>query len=128
MYTLLVAIDGTGRRPTIHLVDDRGRLARTETDVPAALAWLVQRGEDQVVAMTDAGPELFLIEPCGCPTMTLPALSLRRSHHGGCGELPQLPGLRPAEHRRARILENDKTTAKEQRKRRRAWLFRDLSP
>ncbi len=105
MYTMLVCCDSAGHRQTIHLVNDQGSVAYRAPDVPSALRWLVHRGEDQVVAMTDAGPELFLIEPCGCPTMTLPALSLRRAHHGGCLDLPKLPGLSTGPAARARAAE-----------------------
>ena len=128
MYVLLVRCVAAERRSTIHLVDEEGRHAHAAATVQEALAWLVERGEASVVAMTDVGPELFLIEPCEGLTMTLPSLSLRRAFYGRCGEPPPLPGLGPDPALRARILDDRQETALERRARRSAWVRRATGP
>jgi len=124
MYVLLVRCVATERRSTIHLVDEQGRHAHAAASVQAALAWLVDRDEHQVVAMTDVGPELFLIEPCEGLQMTLPSLSLRRAFYGRCSDEPPLPGLDPDPALRARILEDRQETALDRRRRRSASVRR----
>jgi len=124
MYVLLVRCVAVERRSTIHLVDEQGRHAHATATVQEALAWLVERGEGQVVAMTDDGPELFLIEPCGGLQMTLPSLSLRRAFYGRCCDPPPLPGLGPVPTLRAPILEDRRETATERWRRRFASVRR----
>jgi hypothetical protein len=128
MHVLVVCVHSVGARSTIHLVDETGALAWSGGSVLAALSWLCEQGEDSVVGITDDGPELFLIERCGCPTMTLPSLSLRRAHYGGCSDLPKLPGLSPDPTLRARGLADDPETLLEQRRRRADWVRRATGP
>ena len=105
MYVLLVCLDRDWGSSWVHVVDDQGKLAHSGPAISDALRWLWDKGEEQVVAMTDVDPELFLIEPCEGLQMTLPALSLRRAHHGHCCDLPALPGLDPDPGLRARLLD-----------------------
>ena len=115
MYVLMVCSEAPLHRSTIHLVDEQGSLAWSGPAVQDALCWLDARGEVSVVALTDVGPELFLIEPCEGLQMTLPSISLRRAHHGHCCDLPDLPGLGPDPALRARVLEDRQETAAERR-------------
>jgi len=128
MYVLLVRCEAAGRRSRIHLVNDDGTRERSAETVQEALRWLVEQGEGSVVAMTDDGPELFLIEPCEGLQMTLPSLSLRRASHGLCGDPPGVPGLSPDPTLRARGLEDSQATRAERRQRRAAWLERATGP
>lgn len=127
MFTILVCHDGSRERGSIHVVAEDGKVAHSAPTVQRALRWLWDLDERQVVAMTDAGPELFLIEGCTGLTMTLPALSLRRAFHGVCADLPAFLGLggdptlrapvtahdnsRKARHRRLRQRTVDRATA-----------------
>ena len=124
MYVLLVRCEAEGRRSSIHLVDEDGRLEFSTSTMQVALRWLVDRGEETVTAMADDGPELFLIEPCEGLQMTLPSLSLRRAYHGRCCDPPPLPGLRPDPTRFARILDDAKVSPLERRRRRENWVRR----
>jgi len=124
MYVLLVRCDAVGRRSTIHLVNEDGRLEFSSHTMQQALRWLIDRGQDSVTAMADDGPELFLIEPCEGLQMTLPSLSLRRAYHGRCCEPPALPGLRPDPARFARLLDDGKVSPPERRRRRENWVRR----
>ena len=99
MYVLLVRCETAGRRSRIHLVDDAGALARSTATVQEALRWLVERDEASVVAMTDDGPELFLIEACEGLQLTLPSLSLRPGAAPGSDLLGSSPkGRTPGDH------------------------------
>lgn len=124
MYVLVVRCWKPGNPARIHLVDEMGKRAWSGPTVPKALAWLDARGEAWVTAITDDGPELFLIEPCEGLQMTLPSYSLRRSHHGHCCDLPDLPGLGPDPPLRAHVLEDRQETASERRARRARWVRR----
>ena len=128
MYVLLVRCEAAGRRSRIHVVNDEGVLDRSTATVQEALRWLVEQGEGSVVAMTDDGPELFLIEPCEGLQMTLPSLSLRRASHGLCGDPPGVPGLSPDPTLRARTLEDRQETRAERRRRRATWVRRATGP
>ena len=128
MYTLLVRCENPADRSTIHLVDEDGRLQFSSRTMQEALRWLVERDELSVTAMTDCGPELFLIEPCEGFQMTLPSLSLRRAYHGRCCEPPALPGLRPDSTRAARVVEENDATRTAKRKRRADWVRRATGP
>ena len=128
MYVLLVRCVAAERRSTIHLVNEEGRHAHATATVQEALAWLVERGEASIVAMTDVGPELFLIEPCEGLQMTLPSPSLRRAFHGRCSDEPPLPGLGPDPTPRARIVEDRQETALDRRRRRSASVRRATGP
>lgn len=124
MYVLLVRCDAVGRRSTIHLVDEDGRLQFSSRTMQEALQWLTGMGEFSVTAMTDVGSELFLIEPCEGLQMTIPSLSLRRAFQGRCCDPPPLPGLQPDPTLAARILEDRQETAIERRQRRATWVRR----
>lgn len=128
MFTLYVCHDGLKHQATIHLVAEDGPLAYSGPSVASALHWLQARGEFSVVCMTDGGPELFLIEPCGCPTLALPSVSLRRAHVGRCDDPPRLLGLEPDPIRRARILEDRALGPARRAGRRQAWLRRATTP
>ena len=128
MYVLLVRCEAVGRRSTIHLVNEDGARQFSSRTMQEALRWLVDRGEEAVTAMTDDGPELFLIEPCEGLQMTLPSLSLRRAHHGRCCDPPPLPGLSPDPTPRAQILADRQETSDERRQRRAAWVRRATGP
>lgn len=124
MYVLLVCHQGPSGRYRIHVVDDDGRRAHSAADVGHALRWLWDRDERQVVAMTDVGPELFLIEECSGLTMTLPSYSMRRAFHGVCADVPEKLGVGPDPTLRPRVLEDRQETAKESRERRARWVRR----
>ena len=124
MFTLIVCTDGDKQRSTIHLVDEDGRRAHSTETMQAALNWLTGLGEFSVTAITDAGPELFLIEPCEGLQLTLPAYSLRRAFTGRCCDPPPLPGLRPDPTRAARILDELQNANAARRRRRDRWLRR----
>lgn len=124
MYTLIVCTEGDTHRSTIHLVDDDGRRAHSTETMQAALNWLTALGELTVTAITDAGPELFLIEPCEGLQLTLPAYSLRRAFTGRCCDPPPLPGLRPDPTRAARILDDQASRETQRRRSRERWLRR----
>jgi len=128
MYVLLVACEAVDRRSTIHLVNENGLRVFSAKTVQEALAWLDGRGETMVVAMTDVGAELFLIEPCDGLAMSLPAHSLRRAHYGRCCNPPPLPGLGSASADRTQILEDRLETPAESRRRRATWIRRATSP
>lgn len=128
MYVLLVRCEAPGRRSTIHLVNEDGGLQYSGPTMAGALRWLVDRDEFTVVAMTDAGSELFLIEPCEGLQMTLPSLSLRRAHLGRCCDPPPLPGLRPDPTLKTRVLEARGETVVERRARRARWIRRATGP
>ena len=128
MFTLYVCHDGLKHRATIHLIDEAGALVYSGPAVADALRWLQVRGELSVVCMTDIGPELFLIEECGCPTLALPSVSLRRAHLGRCCDPPAILGLEPDPARRAAILDDRAMTGTERRRRRQNWLRRATSP
>ena len=128
MYTLIVSVDRTGCRSHIHLVDEDGRRAHSTRTMQAALDWLTGLGEFSVTAITDVGPELFLIEPCEGLQLTLPAYSLRRAFKGRCCDPPPLPGLRPDPTRAARVLEAQQNAVAERRHRRRNWNRRAADP
>jgi len=118
MHVLFVVVERLGRCPTAHLVNDDGALVHSAPSVHAALSWLWLHGEREVVAYTDDDPELFLIETCDHPAMRLPSVSLRRSHLGGCCDLPKLRGLGAALADGAEALEDRPETPQERRRRR----------
>lgn len=128
MFTLYVCRDGLKDRSTIHLIDETGALAYSGDMVHDALSWLCEQGELDVVAITDDGPELFLIEPCGAPSLQLPSLSLRRQHLGRCCDLPRLPGLDPDPKARAGLLAECPVSAAKRRRRPQQWMRRATSP
>ncbi len=128
MHVLFVVVERPGRCPTAHLVNDDGALVHSAPSVHAALSWLWLHGEREVVAYTDDGPELFLVEPCGHPAMVLPSLSLRRSHLGGCCDLPKLRGLGADLPDGAEVLEDRPETPQEARRRRKMWVWRATDP
>jgi len=128
VFTLYVCRDDFKQRATIHLIDEAGALVYSGPAVADALRWLQVRGENSVVCMTDAGPELFLIETCGCPALALPSVSMRRAHLGRCCYPPAIPGLEPDLTRRPHILEDRAMTGTERRRRRQEWLRRATSP
>ena len=121
MYVLMVSTESDGPRSRIHLIDEDGRREWSGRTMQEALAWLLDHGELSVTAITDVGPELFLIEPCEGLQMTHPSYSLRRAFHGRCCDPPPLPGLRPDPTRAARVLEAGLDAALERRHRRRKW-------
>jgi len=122
MYTLIIVVGGTGSALSVHVVNEEGARVHTAPTVHGALSWLWLHGERQVVAYTDDGPELFLLEPCDHTAMVLPALSLRRSHLGGCCDLPRLRGLDAALADRVEVLEKRPETTLETRRRRKKSL------
>lgn len=124
MYVLIVSTEADDNRSRIHLVDEDGKLEWSGRTMQEALDWLIDHGELSVTAITDVGPELFLIEPCAGFQLTLPSYSLRRAHHGRCCEPPALPGLRPDPTRAARVTAQQKDAALELRHRRRKWTRR----
>lgn len=128
MYVLLMTCEAAGRRSRIHLADEDGRLVYSTDTMQAALAWILDHGELSVTAMTDVGPELFLIEPCEGLQLTLPSYSLRRAFHGRCCDPPPLPGLQPDQPRAARILEDQQNDQVEKRHRRRKWNRQPAGP
>jgi len=124
MYVLLVCLDGARDGYEVHLIAENGTLAHSAPEIGDLLKWLWDKGEEQVVAMTNVGAELFLIEECTGLTMVLPSLSLRRAFHGTCAQLPELLGLGPDPTLRARILQDRKELASERRDRRARWVRR----
>ena len=128
MFTLYVCHDGLKHRARIHLIAEDGALAYSGPSVASALHWLQARDEFSVVCMTDDGAELFLIEPCGCPTLALPSVSLRRAHLGRCDDPPRLLGLEPDPTRRARILGDRALGPAGRVLRRQAWSRRATTP
>ena len=128
MYVLLVRFDGFKQRSSIHVVDQDGDLVKSARTMQEALQWITGMGEFSVVAMTDVGSELFLIEPCEGLQMTLPSYSLRRAFHGRCCDPPPLPGLTPDPTRQARLLDTTALTALEDKRRRANWLRRATGP
>ncbi len=118
MYVLIVVCETGGQSVSIHLVNDAGALAFSGPSVHAALSWLWLRGEDQVVAYTDAGPELFSLEPCSCPELHLSSLSLHRSLLAGCSDLPRILGL-GLDRRDRQPANRHRSRASERRRRRR---------
>lgn len=127
LYVLYVVCQGPRQKPSVRLVNEEGALAHSAPDVPMALRWLWGQGEEQVVAMTDEGPELFLIERCDAPALRSPSLSLRRAHAGGCCDLPPLLGLDRGPATRPRGLEDRPETPGERRLHRPYWLRRATS-
>ena len=128
MFTLYVCTGYDQGRSTINLIDESGALAFSGPTVRDVLAWLWARDECTVVCMTDDGPELFLIEACGSPTLCLPSVSMRRAHLGRCDDPPRILGLESDPIRRARILD-DRDIGPAARKRRRLdWLRRATAP
>jgi len=128
MHVLFVVVERPGRCPTAHLVNEDGALVHSAPSVHAALSWLWLHDEREVVAHTDAGPELFLLETCDHPAMVLPSLSLRRSHLGGCCDLPKLRGLAAALSDRAAVIEDRAEAPQEARRRRKMWLRAGTGP
>ena len=128
MEVILVCHHKTGDRASIHLVNEDGKRMHSARTVQNALRWLWDRGERQVVAITDVGPELFLIEECPGLTLTLPSLSMRRAFHGRCDDLAEKLGIGPDLTLRARVLAAaapDRAAAVRRRKR---WLRRATTP
>ena len=105
MEVILVCHHGPGDRATIHLVNEDGKRMHSARTVQDTLRWLWERGERQVVAMTDIGPELFLIEECAGLTLTLPSLSMRRAFHGRCDAVAEKLGIGPDPTLRAQVAE-----------------------
>ena len=128
MYVLVVRTEAPKHRSTIHLVDEDGDLAASFPTMQEALQWITGMGEFSVTAMTDVGPELFLIEPCEGLQMTLPSYSLRRAFHGRCCDPPPLPGLRPDPTPAARVVEDNDAGPLERRRRRATCLRRAAGP
>lgn len=128
MYVLLVCHRADQNHASIHLVDEDGALVNSEATVQHMLRHLWERGERQVVAMTDAGPELFLIEECAGLTMILPALSMRRAFHGRCEDLPAFLGVGPDPTLRARLLGEAALTAATRLRSRQRWVRRATVP
>jgi len=128
VYVLIVVLDRTKRSITVRLVNEDGAVAYSAPSVHAALSWLWLHGEREVVAYTDDGPELFLLETCDHPAMRLPSLSLRRSHLGGCCDLPKLRGLGADLPDGAEVLEDRPETPQERRRRRKMWVRRATGP
>jgi len=128
MHVLFVVVERTGCNPTAHLVNEDGALVHSAPSVHGALSWLWLHGEREVVAYTDAGPELFLLETCDHPVMVLPSLSLRRSHHGGCCDPPKLRGLDAALADRVEVLEDRPELSQDGRRRRKMWVRRATDP
>ena len=128
MYVLIVVLDRPKRSITVRLVNEDGAVAYSAPSVHAALSWLWLHGEREVVAYTDDGPELFQIETCDHPAMRLPSVSLRRSHLGGCCDLPKLRGLGADLADGAEVLEDRPETPQEGRRRRKMWVRRATGP
>ena len=128
MYVLLVRYDGFKQRSSIHVVNEDGELVKSARTMQEALQWITGMGEFSVTAMTDVGPELFLIEPCEGLQLTLPSYSLRRAFHGRCCDPPPLPGLTPDPTRQARLEDLQLETALEGKRRRANWLRRATGP
>jgi len=122
MYVLIVVLEGGSRTLTVHVVNEEGARVHSAPSVHGALSWLWLHGERQVVAYTDDGPELFLLEPCDHPAMVLPSLSLRRSHLGGCCHVPRLRGLDLAQPGCAEVREERHETQNQTRRRREATI------
>lgn len=118
MYTLIIATDSLMQNVLIHIVDERNQIAHRASTVDSALSWLWLHDERQVVAMTDDGPELFLIESCSGRVLTLPSLSMRRAHLDRCCDPPKLPGLSPDPPVKTRLIEHDPETHEAKRRRR----------
>ena len=128
MYTLLVRYDGFKQRSSIHVVDGDGELVKSARTMQDALQWITGMGEFSVTAMTDVGPELFLIEPCEGLQLTLPSYSLRRAFHGRCCDPPPLPGLEPDPTPKPRTQGREREAAIEAKRRRANWLRRATGP
>lgn len=128
MYVLLVCHRADQNHASIHLVDEDGALVNSEVTVQNMLRHLWQQGERQVVAMTDEGPELFLIEECDGLTLALPALSMRRAFHGRCADLPGFLGVGPDPTLRARVLAEAAESAAAKRQSRDRWVRRATVP
>lgn len=128
MLTILVCHRPDQHQASIHLIDEQGGLVHSEPNIQNMLRHLWQQGERQLVAMTDAGPELFLIEECDGLTLVLPALSLRRAFHGRCADLPAFLGEGPDPALRARVLAEAADVATAQRRSRERWLRRATVP
>lgn len=128
MYVLLVCHRADQNHASIHLVNEDGGLEHSEATVQNMLRHLWQQGERQVVAMTDDGPELFLIEECDGLTMVLPTLSMRRAFHGRCADLPAFLGVGPDPALRARVLADDAAEARAKLRTRQRWLRRATMP
>lgn len=128
MYVILVCHRPDQHQASIHLVDEQGGLVHSERNVQNMLRHLWQQGEREVVAMTDVGPELFLIEECDGLTMVLPTLAMRRAFHGRCADLPAFLGEGPDPTLRARVLADAADEARAKRRSRQRWVRRATVP
>ena len=128
MNVILVCHHGTGDRASIHLVNEDGKRMHSARTVQHALRWLWERGDREIVAMTDIGPELFLIEACAGLTLTLPSLSMRRAFHGRCDALAGKLGIGPDPTLRARVLDAGAPDRAAAQRRRKRWLRRATTP
>lgn len=124
MYVILICASAGSTGSGFHAVNDNGKREHSTRTMQELLRWLVDAGEVSVVAITDDGPELFLIEPCEGLQMHLPAISLRRKHIGRCADLPPLPGIADDPTLRARVLDNLGEDSVARTKRRNKWLRR----
>lgn len=124
MYVILLRSTSHGSGLDFHVVNDNGRREFSSRTMQELLRRLVDAGELSVVAMTDIGPELFLIEPCEGLALTLPALSLRRQHYGRCCEAPPLPGIGGDPTLRARVEDPAWQSPAERTRRRLNWVRR----